>query len=66
MLWQVPALGLTAQAFLMQLGLGVGIYHWARMLAAGLSIIIALEPGLATGRGYAWRMGRFTPGACDG
>jgi hypothetical protein len=44
LLWQVPALGLTAQAFLMTIVLGTGsppISHWARYFASALSIIIA-------------------------
>ena len=43
-LWQVPALGLTAQAFLMTIVLGTGsppISHGARYIASALSIIIA-------------------------
>jgi hypothetical protein len=44
LLWQVPALGLTAQAFLMTIVLGIGspISHGARYAASALSIIIAL------------------------
>jgi hypothetical protein len=45
LLWQVPALGLTAQAFLMTIVLGAAsssIGDGARYAAAGLSIIIAL------------------------
>lgn len=44
LLWQVPALGLTAQAFLMTIVLGTGsppISHAARYAASALSIIIA-------------------------
>lgn len=44
LLWQVPALGLTAQALLMTIVLGTGsppISHGARYAAAALSIIIA-------------------------
>ncbi len=44
LLWQVPALGLTAQAFLMTIVLGAGsppISHAARYAASTLSIIIA-------------------------
>lgn len=45
LLWQVPALGLTAQAFLMTIVLGAAspsISNGARYAAAGLSIIVAL------------------------
>jgi hypothetical protein len=45
LLWQVPALGLTAQAFLMTIVLGGGsppVTHPARYTASGLSIVIAL------------------------
>jgi hypothetical protein len=44
LLWQVPALGLTAQAFLMTIVLGAAspsISNGARFAAAGLSIIVA-------------------------
>jgi hypothetical protein len=44
LLWQVPALGLTAQAFLMTIVLGTGsppISHGVRYIASALSIIIA-------------------------
>jgi hypothetical protein len=41
MLWQVPALGLTAQAFLMTIALGSPISDDARIAAAALSVIIA-------------------------
>lgn len=41
MLWQVPVLGLTAQAFLMTIALGSGIKDDARIAAAALSMIIA-------------------------
>lgn len=42
MLWQVPALGLTAQAFLMTIALDSPISDDARIAASALSIIIAL------------------------
>jgi hypothetical protein len=42
LLWQVPALGLTAQAFLMTIILSSSFSNGARYAAAGLSIIIAL------------------------
>lgn len=41
MLWQVPALGLTAQAFLMTIALGSPIRDDARIAASALSMIIA-------------------------
>jgi len=41
MLWQVPALGLAAQAFLMTIALGSPISDDARLAASALSIIIA-------------------------
>jgi hypothetical protein len=41
MLWQVPALGLTAQAFLMTIALGSPISDDARIAASALSMIIA-------------------------
>jgi hypothetical protein len=45
LLWQVPALALTAQAFLMTIVLGGGsppVGHAARYTASGLSIVVAL------------------------
>jgi hypothetical protein len=44
LLWQVPALGLTAQAFLMTIVLGGGspVSHAARYTASALSIVVAL------------------------
>jgi hypothetical protein len=45
LLWQVPALGLTAQAFLMIIVLGTGsppISHGARYTASVLSIVVAI------------------------
>jgi hypothetical protein len=41
LLWQVPALGLAAQAFLMTIALGSPVSDNARVAAAALSIIIA-------------------------
>jgi hypothetical protein len=41
LLWQVPALGLTAQAFLMTIVLGTGYSHASRYAACALSIIIS-------------------------
>ena len=42
MVWQVPALGLTAQAFLMTIALGAGSGHLARIAAGLLSALAAL------------------------
>ncbi len=42
LLWQVPALGLTAQAFLLTIALDYASSRWARCTASVLSIIIAL------------------------
>jgi hypothetical protein len=41
LLWQVPALSLTAQAFLMTISLGMGTSNIARLVASFLSIVIA-------------------------
>ena len=42
LLWQVPVLGLTAQAFLLTIALESASSRWARCTASVLSIIIAL------------------------
>jgi hypothetical protein len=42
LLWQVPALGLTAQAFLLMIAMGAGSSDAARYTAAALSVIIAV------------------------
>jgi hypothetical protein len=42
MVWQVPALALTAQAFLMTIALGPGTGHLARIAAGLLSALAAL------------------------
>jgi hypothetical protein len=42
MVWQVPALALTAQAFLMTISLGPGTGHLARVAAGLLSALAAL------------------------
>ena len=42
LLWQVPALGLTAQAFLLTIALSGATSSKARIIASGISIIIAL------------------------
>jgi hypothetical protein len=42
LLWQVPALSLTAQAFLLTIVLTAGNGHFAKLIAAALSIVIAL------------------------
>jgi hypothetical protein len=41
-MWQVPALSFTAQAFLFTIALSAGNRNVARILAAGLALIIAL------------------------
>lgn len=41
MLWQAPALALTAQAFLMTIALASGSSSLARCLAAGLAVVVA-------------------------
>ena len=45
MVWQVPALALTAQAFLMTIALGPGTGHLARIAAGLLSALAALMSG---------------------
>ena len=45
LLWQVPALGLTAQSFLLAITLGSDINKWSRIIASVLSIIIAAASG---------------------
>ncbi len=45
LLWQVPALGLAAQAFLLTIALGSPISDDARYIASALSIIIAFASG---------------------
>lgn len=42
LVWQVPALGLTAQAFLMTIALGPGAGHLARIATGLLSALAAL------------------------
>ena len=46
LLWQVPTLGLTAQAFLLLIALGTNNSDAARYTSSGLSIIIALAATL--------------------
>jgi hypothetical protein len=41
MLWQVPALSLTAQSFLLTISLTAGNGKLARLIAAGLSVVIS-------------------------
>lgn len=41
MVWQVPGIALTAQAFLMTIGLGPGVGHLARFVSGLLSLVIA-------------------------
>ena len=42
LLWQVPALGLTAQAFLLTIALGGTTSSGARIMASGISIVVAV------------------------
>lgn len=42
MMWQTPALGMTAQAFLLTLALGPGTARWARLISAVLSLMLSL------------------------
>lgn len=39
MIWQVPVLGLTAQAFLLNIALSHGTSQVARALSAGLAVV---------------------------
>lgn len=42
MMWQTPALGMTAQAFLLTLAVGAESSRWARLVASFLSLILAV------------------------
>jgi hypothetical protein len=42
MVWQTPALGMTAQAFLLTLALAPDSSRWARLLAGVLSLALSL------------------------
>lgn len=42
MMWQTPALGMTAQAFLFNLALSPGSSRWARLIVAFLSLSLSL------------------------
>lgn len=42
MMWQTPALGMTAQAFLFTLALNQDSTRWARLIAASLSLALSL------------------------
>jgi hypothetical protein len=42
LLWQVPALGLTAQAFLFTIALANGADPWARVVTGTLSVVASL------------------------
>ena len=50
LLWQVPALSLTAQAFLLTIALSQGNDAWARVLSSLLSLNIAVISILLMGR----------------
>jgi hypothetical protein len=39
--WQVPSLGLAAQAFLLSIALGSSVSRTSRLLAAGLAVVTA-------------------------
>ena len=62
LLWQVPALSLTAQAFLLVIALGSGSGHLARIAAGLLSAVTALmSVQLCCGNDFtSWLM----PGGC--
>jgi len=42
LMWQTPVLAMTAQAFLLTIGLGAGISPIARLAAAGLSLVVSI------------------------
>lgn len=42
LMWQTPALGMTAQAFLLTLALGHDSTRWARLISALLSMMLSL------------------------
>lgn len=42
MMWQTPALGMTAQAFLLTLALGPESSQWARLLSSFLSLALSI------------------------
>ncbi len=42
LMWQIPTIGLTAQAFLLTIALGAGSSRWARMVAGSLALVTAL------------------------
>jgi ADP-ribose pyrophosphatase YjhB (NUDIX family) len=42
MLWQTPALAMTGMAFLLTIALGDSGPNWARAMAAGLSVVVAI------------------------
>lgn len=42
LMWQTPVLAMTAQAFLLTIGLGSGISPMARLAAAGLSLVVSI------------------------
>jgi hypothetical protein len=42
MMWQTPALGMTAQAFLFTLALNQDSTRWARLIASSLSLALSL------------------------
>lgn len=42
LMWQIPTIGLAAQAFLLTIALGAGSSRWARMVAGSLALVTAL------------------------
>lgn len=42
LMWQVPALGLAAQAFLLTIAYGSSSSNWARYISGGLAMVVAL------------------------
>lgn len=42
LMWQTPVLAMTAQAFLLTIGLGPGVAPLARLGAAGLSLVVSI------------------------
>jgi hypothetical protein len=61
LLWQVPALSLTAQSFLLTIVLSAGNGHFAKLTASGLSIVIALASTMLMHdqRGHAMNHGEL-------
>jgi hypothetical protein len=62
LLWQVPALSLTAQSFLLTIAVGSGSSNYARLISSGLSVIIALSSYalMHDQRGHAINYGKIS------